>query len=220
MESRPTELWLQPCELPRRQLSATGRKLLRRALTSRNIQLPEHQLSLPGLELIELLDSSHGIGVSISHCPGLVAVALGTGALGVDCEPGKQTRDWAELAEYSFTPGEAREVTRLSDKDNATAFLRHWVCKEAFVKFEQGSVFGDLNRLSLTADGTFQIDTTTNTTVRLWWGTYLGFQLALCQDSKAASTPVIVNSDGNPLSMNFIEILQSSPRQASQQAIS
>mgnify|MGYP003121641250 CR=1 FL=1 len=209
MESRPTELWLQPCEFPRRQLSAVGRKLLRRALASRNLRLLEHQYSLPGVELIELLSSTYGIAVSISHCPGLVAVALGSVAIGVDCESGNQKRDWAQLAEFAFTPAEAGTLARLSVEDQAASFLRHWVCKEAFVKLKMGSVFGDLNRLLLADDGTFVIDTYSDELVHLWCGVYLGFQLALCYQTEASSPPVVFDNCGTPLPLNLIQIHQS-----------
>jgi phosphopantetheinyl transferase len=144
-----TKVWLHPLESEqrRKRQSILARKLLRAICNLEGIGLSENELRLPGLELIELFSSRDNIGLSIAHCPGMLAIALGPDRVGVDCEVMGRRRNWQGIANVFFTPGEAQAVSAARPEDREAVFLRHWVLKEAHIKAIRGSIFGDLNRL-------------------------------------------------------------------------
>jgi len=107
-------------------------------------------LDLTGRSLIRQLYKDFGLGISITHCPKLVAVALGKAPLGLDCEPLGRKRNWQRIADHFFSPEEAKTIADASIDERERVFLRHWVLKESYIKCFNGSVFGDLNRLVLT----------------------------------------------------------------------
>jgi phosphopantetheinyl transferase len=112
--------------------------------------LNDTHLALPGPELMGLISDNFGLSISITHCPKLVAVALGKGQLGLDCEAAGGTRNWLRIADHFFTREEATTIASASTAEHENLFLRHWVLKESYIKSIKGSVFGDLNRLTLT----------------------------------------------------------------------
>jgi predicted phage terminase large subunit-like protein len=67
------------------------------------VELNAGHLSLPGPALISLVERDFRLGISISHCPQLVAVAIGKGRLGLDCEAMGKIRNWQALADHFFT---------------------------------------------------------------------------------------------------------------------
>lgn len=144
-----TKVWLHPLERAqrRKQQSALTRELLRTICELEGIALSQNELGLPGLELIELFSSRDNIGLSIAHCPRMLAIALGPGRVGVDCEARGRPRNWRGIASAFFTPGEAQAVSAAKPEDREAVFLRCWVLKEAYIKAIRGSIFGDLNRL-------------------------------------------------------------------------
>jgi phosphopantetheinyl transferase len=119
------------------------------ALSSAGIRLDEPRLSKPGIELIAWLRQQFQLELSISHCPEMVAIALGRDRLGVDCETLGTNRNWQAIADYFFTPAEADTIRQSRVIQQEHIFLRHWTLKEAFIKTMQGTIFGNLNDLTL-----------------------------------------------------------------------
>jgi 4'-phosphopantetheinyl transferase len=72
------------------------------------------------------------LGVSLSHTGGAVAAAAGPGPVGVDVEHAAQRPLDPRVARRVLSERELAAV--LAADDQARAFLRHWVRKEALVK--------------------------------------------------------------------------------------
>lgn len=154
--SVPTQVWLQKLitgSAARDFQSKSARRLLQLACRSRGVELNAGHLSLPGPALISLVERDFGLGISLSHCPQLVAVAIGKGRLGLDCEAMGKIRNWQALADHFFSQEEAGTIATSSAEEQERSFLRHWVLKESYIKSIRGTVFGDLNRLTLTDRG-------------------------------------------------------------------
>ena len=148
----PVQVWLhrpQAHQPGRRVQSQLARQLLRVALSSAGIRLDEPRLSTPGTELIAWLRQQFQLELSITHCPEMVAIALGRDRLGVDCETLGTNRNWQAIADYFFTPAEADVIRQTGVIRQEHIFLRHWTLKEAFIKTMQGTIFGNLNDLTL-----------------------------------------------------------------------
>ncbi|GAB3274158.1 4'-phosphopantetheinyl transferase family protein [Parahaliea aestuarii] len=142
------QLWLQPFTGNGRSAqSRAARQLLQRALEARGLALPESELGAGWARLEEELLQCWNLYPGISHCPGLVAVALGQVPFGLDCESPGRARDWLALARHAFSEAEATSLAGLPAAERAAAFLALWTLKEAAIKATGGSVFGDLNRL-------------------------------------------------------------------------
>ncbi|MEU3606033.1 4'-phosphopantetheinyl transferase superfamily protein [Streptomyces sp. NPDC035033] len=73
-----------------------------------------------------------GTGVSLSHADGLVAVAVGPGAVGVDVEPAARRPGPPGAPARFLTDAEQRAVAAAPDPGRA--LLRTWVRKEALFK--------------------------------------------------------------------------------------
>ena len=108
---------------------------------------------MPGLQLMDLFRSEHGLSLSLSHCRQLVVVALAREPLGVDCEAIGRQRNWQGIADCFFSAAEADSIRNASTENREELFLKHWVLKESHIKAIRGSIFGDLNRLVLETDG-------------------------------------------------------------------
>ena len=75
------------------------------------------------------------IGFSISHTPGLVAIAIGrTGRLGVDVESLHSMSEVLNIAPTMMTTRELNELATHAESDHTYHLLRHWVLKEALSK--------------------------------------------------------------------------------------
>tara|TARA_R110002072_G_scaffold302958_1_gene490381 strand:+ start:18551 stop:19099 length:549 start_codon:yes stop_codon:yes gene_type:complete len=149
------------------------------------VELNAGHLALPGPELISLIDEEFGLSISITHCRQLVAVALGKGRLGVDCEPLGRKRNWQGIADHFFTPEEASLIANAGEQERI--FLRHWVLKESYIKSVNGSVFGDLNRLALTDLGeTARVESNNgDDSVWAWVGCFAGCVLGMYSSDTA-----------------------------------
>ena len=151
-----TQVWLHKPNgesADRESQSKTARSLLAFACRSSGVKLNQTQLAMPGPDLMGLISREFGLTISITHCPKLVAVALGKGQLGLDCEATGRTRNWLGIADQFFTREEAVTIASASTAEHESVFLRHWVLKESYIKSIKGTVFGDLNRLTLTDFG-------------------------------------------------------------------
>lgn len=146
-----THLWLHPLAEPlsRRQQSARARELLAMMCTELDLRLSSAERSLKGEALLDVFSDRWGLWLSISHCPAAVAIALCEQPVGVDCEAPGKARDWCAIAEVFFSPTESEAIDRVGASQRETLFLRHWVLKEAYLKMQRGSVFGNLNDLVL-----------------------------------------------------------------------
>jgi phosphopantetheine--protein transferase-like protein len=147
---------------------------------------------LPGTDLIRSVRKQFGIDVSITHCPELVAVATGKGKLGLDCEaPGKK-RDWQGIADQFFTPEEANTIRQAGSKRLERVFLQHWTLKEAFIKANQKSIFGDLNRLTVSS----AIEVQLKGHPQEYWQAYSAVvgncMLGICHQPERSAPPVLL----------------------------
>lgn len=126
--------WLQACDKARlNQIKhesaaaqfATGRRLLRQALQSRD-------LSYNDVDFSTEKPTHPAIHFNISHVSSLVAVAIGENELGLDVETTVRRTDIDLLMPRQFTPAEIQWV--LGQSDRRRAFFRVWTLKEAFIK--------------------------------------------------------------------------------------
>ena len=145
------KLWLHPISGGCRssEQSALARRLLQGICIDEGIEIANIDLTTPGLELIDIFSNHLGIYLSISHCSSLLAVALSHDLIGVDCEAIGRRRNWDGIANSFFTEFEAKAIIAADERMKEPTFLRHWVLKEAYIKANRGSIFGDLNRLVL-----------------------------------------------------------------------
>lgn len=84
-------------------------------------------------ELAEPFDAT-GIGFSVSHTAGLLAVAVGLGELGVDVERATARRPIARIAEDFFAPPEIALLESLPEAQRPPRFFDLWTLKEAYMK--------------------------------------------------------------------------------------
>lgn len=96
----------------------------------------------------ELLDKA-GWYLSISHCSGVVVVALSNKPVGVDVEPISQSRNWLGMAREFYCPAEAAQLAQLEYEELRYQFLRSWVLKEAYIKMAQKDLFEGLTKVEV-----------------------------------------------------------------------
>lgn len=182
--SNNIQIWVKPLtDSKRAEQSRSVRLLLEQACDTRGVKLPSNFLSLSGLELIEHLDEKHRLSTSLAHSRGMVAVALGTGRLGLDIEQSGKKRNWIGIAKAFFTTDEAEKIQSVSIRQQEIEFLRHWVLKEARVKACKGGVFGDLNKLAICESGKLRISEASGAPAEPWRGwhaTYGNFHIGIC----------------------------------------
>ncbi len=104
---------------------ATGRRLLRQALQSR-------ELSYDDVDFSTEKPTHPAIHFNISHVSSLVAVAMSDHELGLDVETTIRRTDIDLLMPRQFTANEIQWV--LGQPDRRRAFFRIWTLKEAFIK--------------------------------------------------------------------------------------
>lgn len=72
---------------------------------------------------------------NLSHAGGWAAYAVsGDRDIGIDIEPLRHDVPWQELAPLVFSPNEQAEFAEIPPHKKATAFLRGWTRKEAYLK--------------------------------------------------------------------------------------
>jgi 4'-phosphopantetheinyl transferase len=104
--------------------------------------------SSAGKPSVTTVDGQSGPSVSLSHTPGLIAVAVASGGLiGIDVERHCR-RDFVALADHGFGPSEQQEVA----VGGLDAFYRIWTLREATAKATGEGLALVLNRIDL-ADG-------------------------------------------------------------------
>ncbi|MER5809412.1 4'-phosphopantetheinyl transferase superfamily protein [Streptomyces sp. NPDC002033] len=73
-----------------------------------------------------------GVGLSLSHADGLVAAAVGPGAIGIDVEPAARRPGPLRVLRRLLPEADLREAAALPDP--GPALLRLWVRREALLK--------------------------------------------------------------------------------------
>ena len=128
-----TKIWLHLLDAAsqRKKQSSRARELLRLVCDIEGIGIAENELLQPGLELIEFFSAKLNLGLSIAHCPKMIAIALAPGEIGIDCETKGKNRNWLGIANQFFTAREAEAIAAASPEERESVFLRHWVLKEA-----------------------------------------------------------------------------------------
>ena len=187
-----TKVWLLALEAPceRRAQSSRARDLLKLVCAMEGLALTENTLELPGLQLIEQFSTRLGLGLSIAHCPGMIAIALAGADVGIDCEQKGRNRNWLGIAELFFTAKEAEVIAASSPSEQESVFLHHWVLKEAYLKVHRGSIFGDLNRLVLEEHRSAKVDGCGSQRIRRAWKLDLfDCPIAVCS---ASSGPLVI----------------------------
>lgn len=93
--------------------------------------------------------NDRGLRFSISHCAGMVAVAMLVGAdIGIDVESSR--REWSlDVAESFLSAEELAAMLELSDPARARALASTWTLKEAFVKAIGTGLSHPLDRLTM-----------------------------------------------------------------------
>lgn len=78
---------------------------------------------------------NQGLVFNVSHSGGYALLAFARdAALGVDIEECRTRTNLEGLADMCLAPDELGRWQALSPERRAAAFIRHWACKEAFVK--------------------------------------------------------------------------------------
>lgn len=91
--------------------------------------------------------------ISLSHCPGLVAVIVATAPCGIDIEPVRPFRV-DRLARRYFAASEVQALAACSDEgERLNRFFRLWTLKEASVKALHQGLAGNLGRLAFSLEG-------------------------------------------------------------------
>jgi 4'-phosphopantetheinyl transferase len=121
-----------------RQLFLASRALLRTVL-SRYEPIPpgawRFAVDRYGKPQIERSPGALDLRFSVTHTPGLAAVAVTTGReVGVDAELVSRAVDAMPLAEQFFAPAEAADLKTLPPREQQAAFFRYWTLKESFLK--------------------------------------------------------------------------------------
>ncbi len=147
--SGETKIWLHSLDTTRQrqEQSLRTRELLGLICDIEGIGITRNELLQPGLELIEFFSTELNLGLSLAHCPKMVAIALAPGKTGIDCETKGEHRDWLGIANRFFSAREAKVIAATGSEERESVFLRHWVLKEAWIKAQRGSISSDLNQL-------------------------------------------------------------------------
>lgn len=119
-----------------RRRSVAARGLLRHALNDR---VPEIACADWPIEVMEsgrpVVAAPGGLSVSVTHTPGLVAVAVTEDVdVGVDAEWIDRRVNFDQVARRFFAPSERDELAQLPDSERRRRFFRYWVLKEAYAK--------------------------------------------------------------------------------------
>jgi 4'-phosphopantetheinyl transferase len=78
--------------------------------------------------------SIEGVSFNLSHTDGLVAVAVGNGALGVDVEDSERRTDILGVCDRFFAPAEVDALRALPASAQRERFFRYWTLKESYIK--------------------------------------------------------------------------------------
>ena len=155
MSAGERQRWTALTDAGRRAFVAS-RRLLRDALAvATGLAADGWQVSAEAgsAPLASRLDSERGVAprVSIAHCPGWVAVAVGAdagGAIGVDIECDRPSRsDPAERAALVMQGDELARWQALAADEREAALLRAWVAREAWFKAAGTGAPWDFRRL-------------------------------------------------------------------------
>ncbi|TFH08637.1 MAG: 4'-phosphopantetheinyl transferase superfamily protein [Candidatus Atribacteria bacterium] len=96
-----------------------------------------------------------GLHFSLAHSGSLGLVGVSTSALGVDIERMRTLPEFVRLARRFFVQNEIEAVTRVPKAEQARAFFRLWVHKEAYLKSVGSGVPAGLSQceIALHSDG-------------------------------------------------------------------
>ncbi|MFB6841584.1 4'-phosphopantetheinyl transferase family protein [Streptomyces sp. NPDC056361] len=131
---------LDPIRLPSRRDDVLAARLLLRLCVARFTGRPPHA-SAPAQSCAACGRDGHGrpflpgrpgVGLSVSHADGLVAAAVGPGAVGVDVEPSARRPGPVSVLRRLLPEADVRAAAARPDPD--AALLRLWVRHEALFK--------------------------------------------------------------------------------------
>lgn len=119
-----------------RRRSVAARGLLRAALSDRAPQTGAAQWRIDVTDNGRpIVAAPGGLSVSVTHTPGLVAVAVTEGVdVGVDAECVDRRVNFDQIARRFYAPLERDELAQLPDPERRRRFFRYWVLKEAYAK--------------------------------------------------------------------------------------
>lgn len=119
---------------------ATGRHLLRTVLAARlGVSASRLVLGHDDGGRLTLVDPPAALALSVSHGGGLVAVAVGDGAIGVDVEPTGVPPPPLLIAR-TCSPAELAELAGVPSSQRSLGFTRLWARKEAICKASGASM--------------------------------------------------------------------------------
>lgn len=126
--------------------------LLSRTLLRHLLQRVVGNLAQPAVTVREpsgrlVLHRPAGWHISLSHCPGHVAVMLAQAPCGIDIDIPRGT-DWQRIARRYFSDAENHHLLAQARDDAARDFLALWTLKEASVKALGTGLAGNLSRLA------------------------------------------------------------------------
>lgn len=122
--------------------------LCRRQLPGRWTLLRGHN----GQPALQGADGQHWC-CSISHCQGLVTVAISRERVGIDCEPQeRQFRQPTRMAERILSPAEQHQFQDMAEAERPAWLMRRWTLKEAALKALGTGIAGGLERVAFRGD--------------------------------------------------------------------
>lgn len=133
---------------------------------------------------------------NITHCKGLVALAIARSELGIDAEPLDRGPQVLPLAARVFTPTERRSIFALPLHERAGAALELWTLKEAVMKASGRGLTLEPAAFELERRGTEIIPVSQSEDLTGPWRTFLihldgEHALALCLHESLGPTPSV-----------------------------
>ncbi|MDC0361740.1 4'-phosphopantetheinyl transferase superfamily protein [Halioglobus sp.] len=179
----------------RKHQSVVARRLLKFAFRMVNLNISSSILNSPGLDLIQSVREVSGIGVSITHCREMIAVAVATGRgkVGLDCEALGKLRNWQGIAENFFTTMEADALLRADPEQLESDFIKYWTLKEAFVKANKMSIFGGLNHLTVHSNLEVKLRRHGRDYWQVWQSTVDNCAIGLCYQGEDCAAPLLID---------------------------
>ena len=104
-----------------------------------------------------------GISFNISHCAGIIALAVSTTrAVGIDVECLRERFSCLEIAEHYFAPEENKALQTLPASQQPLGFLEYWTLKESYIKARGMGLSLPLHRFSFNLSESGRIHFTTH----------------------------------------------------------
>jgi 4'-phosphopantetheinyl transferase len=143
--------------------------------------------------------AAQGLHFNLTHAPGLVALAVGRSALGIDVENSAVRDPPLEVARSYFTALEARGLEELQPDAQRARFFALWTLKESWLKADGRGLSAGLENVEFTLDAAHRVagvrlvaDDARLWDFRQWWPSPEHVMaLAVRRETAAAAPPQV-----------------------------